>query len=238
MSFDKSGLVRPNVDYNLIRREYGEQLKAAGASPIFLDCSIDPEIAAEICDGIVISGGEDIDPANYKQNNRHVKITEPVERTKWERKLINACDQRGVRILGICYGSQLLNVHYGGSLYQDIAAETGSTIDHGASTGSAMHKVIFKEEFLGFKNNQNVVSASRHHQSINKLGKGFKITATAEDGIIEAISGNGHFGVQWHAESDGTAVIIYSKFVELVKQPFLSKNEDFVPDPSLQPKLA
>ena len=129
-------------------------------------------------------------------------------------------------------------MHYGGSLYQDIAAETGSTLEHGASTGSAMHKVTFKDDFLGFTTSQVVESASRHHQAINKLGKGFKVVATAQDGIIEAISGNGHFGVQWHAESDNTAATIYNEFVTLVKQPFLDENEGFARDPSLQPELA
>lgn len=238
MSFDKSGLVRPNVDYNLIRREYGDQLKAAGASPIFLDNTIDPEVAAELCDGIVISGGEDIEPRFYKQKSKHVKLTEPSERTDWERKLINACDRRGVRILGICYGSQLLNVHYGGSLYQDIAAEAGSTLDHGSSTAPALHRVTFKNNFLGFKTEQVVESASRHHQAVHKLGKGIQPAAVAEDGIIEAIMGNGHYGVQWHAESDGTATEIYGAFVEIVKQPVLEENEGFALDPSLQPDLA
>jgi putative glutamine amidotransferase len=238
MSFDKSGLVRPNVDYNLIRREYGDQLKAAGASPIFLDNTIDPEVAAELCDGIVISGGEDIEPHFYKQDSRHIKITEPFERTEWERKLIDACDMRKVRILGICYGSQLLNIHYGGSLYQDIATETHSKLSHGTSTVAAMHKVTIKGKFLGFKSEEVVESASRHHQAVNKLGKGFKVAAVAEDGIIEAIVGNGHYGVQWHAEADGTAAKIYGAFVDAVKQPILEDSEGYQTDPVLEPGLA
>ncbi len=237
MSFDKSGLVRPNVDYNLIRREYGDQLKAAGASPIFLDNTIDPEIAAELCDGIVISGGEDIEPRFYKQDNKHVKITEPTERTEWERKLIDACDIRKVRILGICYGSQLLNVHYGGTLYQDIGAETRSKLNHGTSTAAALHNVTFKNNFLSFKVGEVVESASRHHQAVNKLGKGMKAVATANDGIIEAIAGNGHYGVQWHAEADGTAAKIYGAFVKLVKNPILEDNENYGAEPVLEPGL-
>jgi putative glutamine amidotransferase len=237
MCLDKDGLVRSGVDYSYIRREYGQRLKDAGASPIFLDNTIDPEVAAELCDGIVISGGEDIEPRFYKQSAKHVKNTEPSERTEWERKLIDACDQRKVRILGICYGSQLLNIHYGGSLFQDIAAETGSTLDHGKSTKAAMHKVTFKGNFLSFKTNEIVESASRHHQSVNKLGKGIKIAAVAEDGIIEAIAGNGHYGVQWHAEADGTAPKIYGAFVELVKRPIIEDNENYALDPSLEPEL-
>jgi putative glutamine amidotransferase len=238
MSFDKSGLVRPDVYYNLIRREYGDQLKAAGASPIFLDNTIDPEVAAELCDGIVISGGEDIDPSFYKQDSKYAKIIEPAERTEWERKLIDACDMRKVRILGICYGSQLLNIHYGGTLYQDIETETGSKLSHGTSIAAALHKVTFKNNFLSFKSGEIVESAARHHQAVNKLGKGMKSAAIAEDGIIEAIAGNGHYGVQWHAEADGTAAQIYGAFVELVKQPILEDSEGFAVEPTFQPDPA
>ena len=237
LSFDKSGLVRKNVDYNLIRREYGEQLKAAGASPIFLDNTIDPQVAAELCDGIVISGGEDIDPSLYGDTQTTHKVLEPAERTNWERQLIDACDQRNVRILGICYGSQLLNVHYGGSLYQDIEAETGSMLDHGTSAVAATHAVTFKQSFLGFKSGEVVSSASRHHQAVKNLAPGFEVTAIANDGVIEAISGNGHFGVQWHSEADGTADKIYGSFVELVNQR-LVENDSYEIEPVFQPDLA
>lgn len=217
MSFDKSGLIRPGVHYNMIRREYSEQIQAAGASPIFLDNTIDPKHAAELCDGIVISGGEDIHPVFYGHESKHAKIIEPTERTEWERQLIDACDRKGSRILGICYGSQLLNVHYGGTLHQDIATETGSDLDHGSSEGAAVHHVIFEKDFLGFKAGDKVASASRHHQAVKDVAPGFNIVARAEDGIVEAISGYGHYGIQWHSESDGTAKHIYGSFIDIIK---------------------
>ncbi len=237
LSHDKSGLVRAGVDYNLIRREYGEQLKAAGASPIFLDSTIDPEIAAELCDGIVISGGEDIDPSFYGQKPVYVQITEPSERTLWERSLIRACDQRDVKILGICYGAQLLNVHYGGTLYQDIAAETSSKLDHGTSGSAATHNVTFREGFLGFKDTDVVASASRHHQSVKDIAPGFSVAAVADDGVVEAISGNGHYGVQWHSESDGTADKIYGSFVDAVKNHINEMSDEYDFQPQLLPNL-
>lgn len=217
MSFDKSGLVRPGVHYNMIRREYSEQIQAAGASPIFLDNTIEPKHAAELCDGIVISGGEDIHPVFYGHEKTHSKIIEPQERTEWERLLIDACDRDNVRILGICYGSQLLNIHYGGTLHQDIATETGSTLDHGTSDVSAIHNVVFEKDFLGFKQGDTVASASRHHQAVKDIAPGFHAVARAEDGIIEAIQGYGHYGIQWHSEDDDTAKHIYGKFIDIVK---------------------
>jgi putative glutamine amidotransferase len=218
MSFDKGELIRPGVNYNMIRREYGEQLQAVGASPIFLDHSISPEHAAKLCDAIVISGGEDIHPSFYGQEPVHINIHEPYERTGWERLLIDACDRQRIKILGICYGSQLLNIHYGGTLFQDIAKETGSGLDHGKSEKPAVHNVKFKQDFLGFKNGDVVESASRHHQAVKDIAPGFSAVAHADDGIIEAISGYGHYGIQWHSESDTTADNIYGSFVKLVTQ--------------------
>lgn len=217
MSFDKSGLIRPGVHYNMIRREYSEQIQAAGGSPIFLDNTIDPKHAAELCDGIVISGGEDIHPVFYGQAARNPKAIEPTERTEWERLLIDACDRNNVRILGVCYGSQLLNVHYGGTLHQDIAKETGSTLDHGSSVASSLHRVVFEKDFLGFVKGEVVNAASRHHQAVKDVAPGFSVVARAADDIIEAIEGYGHYGIQWHSESDGTAKHIYQSFVDSIK---------------------
>jgi putative glutamine amidotransferase len=215
MGMDDYGMIRQGIDYSYIRREYGQEVRAAGGQPIFLDSSIDPEFAASLCDGIVISGGQDIDPGFYGQEKIHVQLTEPSARTKWERSLIEACDNQGVSILGVCYGMQLLNVHYGGTLYQDITAQQGTTTDHGASSGSALQRVRFANDFLSFQKGDNVETAHRHHQAVRQLGNGFSVVATAEDGIVEAIAGNGHYGVQWHAESDGTASNIYGAFIAL-----------------------
>jgi len=215
MSHDDYDLIRKGIEYSYIRREYGAQIRAAGGQPIFLESHLDPATAAQLCDGIVISGGEDIDPAFYGQKQRAARVLEPADRTEWERKLIDACDTFGVRILGICYGNQLLNVHYGGTLYQDIAEETGSSLSHGTTTQAAMHRVRFEQDFLGFEKGDFVLSAARHHQAIKDLASGFKVVARAEDGIVEAIAGRGHFGVQWHSESDGTADKIYGEFVGL-----------------------
>lgn len=216
MGYDKNGMIRPGVDYSFIRREYGEELKAAGAQPIFFDPSIDPVVAAELCDGIVISGGEDIDPALYgsKISPTNLGKAEPRVRTDWERELIEACDKKGIPILGVCYGGQLLNVHYGGTLYQDIVTELGSNLSHGTSDASVVHEVSFEQDFLGFREGDMVATAHRHHQAVRDIAPGFEVIARAPDGTIEAIAGNGHYGIQWHAESDGTANKIYGAFVQ------------------------
>jgi putative glutamine amidotransferase len=215
LTLDRAGLVRAGTDYSYIRSEYGEQVRRAGGEPLYLDYNIDPEAAAKLCNGIIISGGEDIDPSLYGQEKTYAKNIEPIARSLWERQLIEACDKYERPILGVCYGLQLLNVHYGGTLYQDIHAEYGSDMDHGRSAAAALHEVTFDESFLGYRKGERVISASRHHQAAHRIAPGFKVAARAADGVIEAIAGRGHYGVQWHAESDDTADKIYHQFMQL-----------------------
>lgn len=215
MCLDHNDRITRGVKYNYVRREYSQALKRAGAQPLFLDPSIDPMIAAQLCDGIVISGGEDMDPALYGQDKRGTRIEEPRTRTDWECQLIAACDEWEVPILGVCYGEQLLNVHHGGTLYQDIAEDYGSSFDHGSSAAPAQHTVTFEKDFLGYVHGQRVTVTARHHQAIDRVADGFDVVARADDGCVEAIMGNGHHGIQWHAESDASGEIIYGGFVEL-----------------------
>lgn len=214
MCFDSDGLINQGVDYNYIRREYGQAVHRAGGQPLFLDPSIDPLVAARLCDGVVISGGEDIDPALYRQASQTNRQQEPRTRTDWEKQLIDACDEWNRPILGICYGEQLLNVHYGGSLHQDITQLSHDMQNHGTSTQPARHEVTFEQDFAGFKKGEKAVVSARHHQAVDQLAPGFTIAARADDGCIEAIVGNGHVGVQWHAESDKTGEIIYDAFIQ------------------------
>ncbi|MEP6710569.1 MAG: gamma-glutamyl-gamma-aminobutyrate hydrolase family protein [Candidatus Saccharibacteria bacterium] len=214
MCLDKTDLINPGVEYNYIRREYGEAIKQAGGQPLFVDSSINPGVVASMCDGIIISGGYDIHPTFYQQEMFATEQLEPSERTHWERQLIDACDDENVPILGICYGSQLLNVHYGGTLFQDIAGEHGSKLNHGNSSDAAIHDVTFTNRMLGFKKGQIMPSTARHHQAVRELAPGFKAVAFADDGIIEAIVGRGHYGVQWHPESDETAGLVYGAFID------------------------
>lgn len=234
MCHDQSDLIVPGARFNFVRFEYGEQVKNAGGEPIFLDPSIDPVVAAKLCDGIVISGGQDIDPAFYGEEQRGVHLVEPTIRTEWEGRLIDACDEVGVSILGVCYGSQLLNVHYGGTLYQDIT-EIGVANNHGETAAASLQSIRFERDFLSFATGDRPSTAHRHHQAVRELAPGFEIVARAEDGVVEAIAGNGHFGIQWHAESDGTASKLYGAFVAhcapQVDEEVIPGSRELLPEP-------
>lgn len=214
MCFDSDDLINKGVEYSYVRREYGKVVQRAGGQPVFLDPSIDPLVAARLCDGIVISGGQDIDPTLYGQVSQTDEPQEPRARTDWERQLIDACDEWQRPILGVCYGEQLLNVHYGGSLHQDITNLSSGSEGHGTSEQAVYHDVTFEQDFAGFSVGQTVTVAARHHQAVDQLAPGFSVAARASDGCIEAIAGKGHIGVQWHAESDETGRQVYGDFIQ------------------------
>jgi len=207
-----------------IRHEYMSNLHDAGAMPIVLHPDMSFESIMELCDGIVISGGGDISPETYGQEplpdamfsqveRNHevlsiIRFEEPASRFDWETELIRNCDEAGRPILGICYGMQRLNVHYGGTLLQDIPIQRPGNVGHDVMD----HEITFSGPFLGMDGTHIV--ASRHHQAVDELADGFDIMASASDGIIEAVVGHGHFGMQWHPESDITGRHAYKAFVD------------------------
>ncbi len=200
---------RDRVGRIYVRHEYLRQIVDADATPLVIHPAMALDDIVAVCDGIVISGGEDIDPVLYGQDALvDGQGYEPYERFEWERRLIDACDRTTTPILGVCYGMQRLNVHYGGTLLQDIPTLIPQNIGHNQTE----HDVTFTEPLLGLDETRRV--ASRHHQSVDKLANGFRPVATASDGVIEAIVGRGHFGVQWHAESDATGAQVYRAFVD------------------------
>ena len=210
-SFDEGNNIPAGGDVKRIylRHEYTNLLAEIGAIPLVLNPGMPLGTIIELCSGIVISGGEDIEPHLYDEKPiPSTRFNEPEERFHWETELIEACDKSNVPIFGICYGMQRLNVHYGGTLIQDIPAHMPDNIGH----DKTVHEVTCSDEFLSMSGKHMV--ASRHHQAIKTLATGFDVVATAPDGIIEAVTGYGHFGMQWHPESDSTGIHVYKAFVD------------------------
>ena len=210
-SFDEGNNIPAGGDVArmYLRHEYTSNIADVGALPLILNPHMPIESIIELCDGIVISGGEDIEPHLYgEQPMASARFNEPESRYVWEAEVIHACDQATLPILGICYGMQRLNVHYGGTLMQDIATDRPDNIGH----DKTVHEVTFRAPFLSMRGKHLV--ASRHHQAIDRLADGMEIVAEAPDGIIEAVAGYGHFGIQWHPESDKTGIHVYQAFVD------------------------
>lgn len=211
--FDTGGHFVPTdkVERHYVIYDYAKMIASVGAIPIVLTPDTPLSYVMENCAGVVLSGGEDINPRLYGQY-KHSKlgIVEPSKRFRWEKKLIKACDAFQKPILGICYGMEALNVYYGGTLHQDIESSIPENIGHWLTE----HPIKFHTNFLGMSSMDIHEINSRHHQAVDQLAEGFQIAAVAPDGVIEAIEGHGHFGIQWHPESDATGAHIYRAFVE------------------------
>ncbi|HHT9155910.1 MAG TPA: gamma-glutamyl-gamma-aminobutyrate hydrolase family protein, partial [Candidatus Tripitaka sp. YC43] len=175
--------------------EYYEAVKMAGGIPILLaplEEVKDIEGLLNRLDGLILSGGDDVWPERYGQT-RHARTNlVSKERDTFDFQLVRQALDMDIPMLGICHGIQLINVVMGGTLIQDIPSH--SKVTHKVTVGRGTHLCEF------IKTDELMVNSS-HHQAIDRLGEGLKVSATAEDGIVEAVEGTRHslvMGVQWH----------------------------------------
>jgi putative glutamine amidotransferase len=158
----------------------------------------------EILDGLVLIGGADIPPSAYGQKPHETVRVMADQRYNFERKLIESWLRTGKPVLGICLGMQFTSVVAGGSMIQDIPSQIGSGVVHRGER--AYHNVNVEagsvlEDVLGAG---NAMVYSNHHQAVNKIGRGLRVVARSDDGIVEAMERTGvGFGlfVQWHPEA-------------------------------------
>ena len=186
-------------------------LEAAGLFPLVSAPPADAgnaEGLLERVDGLVLSGGEDVDPAHYGAA-RHPATEDPhAARDAWELALVAAARRRGVPVLAICRGMQVLNVGLGGTLVQDIPSERSTPISH--ANAAARHERVHPiecepgsrlEAALG---GRGVAVNSSHHQAVDRIAPGLRISARSPDGIIEGVETLNDewwvLGAQWHPE--------------------------------------
>jgi len=180
---------------------YVQRIERAGAVPVVLPpCVSDLESLIARLDGVCLSGGPDLDPGAYGADERHEELgpTEP-SLDAFELALARAALERGMPLLGICRGSQALNVACGGTLHQHLPghrqSEPGCRVTHEV-------EVLAGTRLAGLLGAGTHAVNSFHHQAVDRLGRGLRIAARAADGTVEAIEGPGFaIGVQWHAEA-------------------------------------
>ncbi|HKP88063.1 MAG TPA: gamma-glutamyl-gamma-aminobutyrate hydrolase family protein [Blastocatellia bacterium] len=219
VSIDHGKKVRKGHDYLYVKRAYSEAVRKAGGQPILISADILAEVAARICDAVIISGGDDIPPSLYGEQALVEIDQESLERIEWERRLLDIFARADRPLLGVCYGMQLINVHFGGSLHQDIRADFKDALDHGGSGKTASHQVTISEASSLFPLfGRAATVCSTHHQAIKKLAPQFRIAAESEDGIVEAIERENTLAVEWHPEADDTGDAIYRLLVERARK--------------------
>ncbi|MEK7059383.1 MAG: gamma-glutamyl-gamma-aminobutyrate hydrolase family protein [Patescibacteria group bacterium] len=165
----------------------------------------------EACDGLMFSGGNDIDPMTYNAKPSPHSLKPSPRRDEQEIQLFKWALEDNKPVLGICRGMQLMNVALGGSLYQDIGNDVSAKHNHNGSADQKdfchlVHKLKINEDsqLAAIMGASSIRTNGLHHQAVCELGKGLVVTARAEDDLIEALelpNKNFVIGVQSHPEA-------------------------------------
>ena len=204
----------------LLARNYVDAVQRARGLALMLppDSQLveDPDQALDLLDGLVLTGGADIDPASYGQQAHAETVDTVAERDAFEIALVRAAIERDLPVLGICRGMQLINVARGGTLLQHLPEHFGHG-EHRRAIGSfdgADHDVRLFEGTLAARAAGELEHAtkSHHHQGIDRLGEGLVVSGRATlDELPEAIELPERrfvLGVQWHPEADVASSVL------------------------------
>lgn len=207
---------------------YMNGVSAAGGLPLMLPLTDDPAALSQamaLCDGFLLTGGHDVDPALYGQRPLPVCGTLCPQRDRMERIVLDTAIAQDKPLLGICRGVQFINAALGGTLWQDLPTQRPSDTEHHQSPpydapvhsvslipGSPLHTLLRRD---------SIAVNSYHHQAVRDVAPGLSVMATAEDGLVEALCMPGKrflWGVQWHPEfayrTDDNAMAIFRAFVD------------------------
>jgi putative glutamine amidotransferase len=206
-STSAAGITQIGITENYIRA-----VRRAGGLPVLIPVSLTPEELEElfpILDGILLTGGADIDPKRFN-GAAHPRVYEiDSERDEMEIWLVQQAAEQHKTFLGICRGIQVINVAMGGSLFTDIADQAPNPLRHDwypdVPRDYLAHNVtlVSGSHLADILELQTTQVNSLHHQAIQKLASGLRPLAYAPDGLVEAVELPGHpfgLGVQWHPE--------------------------------------
>lgn len=207
---------------------YMNGIEAAGGAPIMLPLTDSEEViksAAELCDGLLLTGGQDVSPDVYDRERLSCCGELCPARDKEEALLLDLFLKNDLPVLGICRGIQFLNAHLGGTLYQDLKTQYGDTVEHRMSPpydrsihtvslvkGTPLHSLLGTDE---------ISVNSYHHQAVKRLAKPLCESALSCDGLIEGVfmpDKKFVWAIQWHPEfsykKDDTSIKILKAFVD------------------------
>jgi putative glutamine amidotransferase len=211
--------------------DYRQAILHVGGEPRILDQTMAIEQALAGVDGLMLTGGDDVAPARYGEPAHPKVVAAEPGRDEFEIGLITAARARHVPIFAICRGIQVLNVACGGTLVQDIPSQLTGALPHSLPSPpnqpyTLAHEVwVDKDSLLSKLMRERLVDESvevnsRHHQAVKQVANGFRVSATAPDGVIEAIEDPAEkfcLGVQWHPENffrTGEFRTLFEGFVE------------------------
>ena len=207
--FEVKGNYPNPMPMDLVAGNISIAVRQAGGIPIILPTA--PEEAArsyaDIIDGLILSGGYDVDPSFYGQDTRALTGITCPERDLSELSLTDEMVKKNKPVLGICRGLQIINSLFKGTLHQDLSYYKDAYLKHQQETPMkhATQKVSIKAgSYLADLIGEEAAINSLHHQLINEVGEGLEVVSRAKDGAVEAVEcmedGRSILAVQWHPE--------------------------------------
>lgn len=212
---------------HIINESYFHAIRHFGGIPLLIPALAEKEeleYLLSTIDGLVLTGGQDLDPNLFGEKIINDTVTLCPERDTAEYAVLELAAQRNIPILGICRGMQVMNVFFGGSLWQDIPSQLPGCAEHRmeAPYHRTSHSCITEKEtpLAELTGEPSFGVNSHHHQSVKDLAPGYRCMGKAEDGIIEAIydpSQEFRWGVQWHPERiwdiEETSAEVFRRFL-------------------------
>jgi len=208
--------------------DYLESVRLAGGDPWEISSAADQVgTVVSSCAGLLLTGGADVAPERYGEP-RHSTVTDvDAARDEYEIALVRAARAARLPVLAICRGLQVMNVAAGGSLVQDIPSQVGTAVPHQVPNpkDAIAHDVSIvpgsrlAELMGGAVVDGRLAVNSRHHQAVQRIAAGFVVTASASDGVVEALElPQAPFcvGVQWHPENFVESRIFLALFAGLI----------------------
>lgn len=205
LCLDDRGRWRNGRDYVYGDHAYARAVEDAGGMPVHLPLQRDPAALVERIDALLLPGGDDFLPAGRPELGAELFDPAPDAQIDFDSRLLEHALDRGLPVLGICYGMQLIALRHGGRLHHHLPVDLPDADEHRLPEAAGRHAIEVEPgtRLASMLGSPPAPVNSLHHQAVACTGAGLRVSARSPDGVVEALEGEGRgflVGVQWHPE--------------------------------------